>query len=83
MRSRKDNTALSCLAIVAVAGTLNIGKIAPTQPNTYTDWWDISCWFAPSAPWCPRPIKEPALPAPEITPDPPPCSEMGPCPETR
>jgi len=64
MKPRTDRTALSCLAIVAIAATLNLGAVIPepaeptAPPQIERGWWDIPCYFWPTGPMCPKPIKE-------------------------
>ena len=69
MNRRRDHTALSCLAIAAIAATFNVGRMAPTPAPIPTDpqvqsdhWWDpaidLACTFTWGLPaWCPRPVK--------------------------
>ena len=86
MRSRRDHTALSCVAIVAIAATLNVGKIIPVErdtPRVATSWWDVSCQFFPWASWCPEKVQDPPIKtlAPD-TPDGGVCGDgtfIGPC----
>ena len=85
MNRRRDHTALSCLAIVAIAATFNVGRIVPTpilsddQTPKVAHWsdpiWDWTCmmtWNLPA--WCPEPVPDP----PKITP-PNDCDFDGPC----
>ena len=83
-RGPRDRTPLACLAVVAIAATLNVGRIIPpTQPApTPAAFWE--CYFFPWLSWClppdppkVKPIVEPPAPAPAC------CSDTctGPCPE--
>ena len=86
---RTDHTALCCLGIVAIAATLNVGRIFPTPPSdpqpklaSWSDpFWDWTCnmtWNLPR--WCPTPINDPK---PKLQPaDPLQCGDpgfIGPC----
>ena len=85
MWKRTDRTPLACLAIVALAATLNVGKlIPPPNPPPEPDRASFyECWLLPWLPWCitppdppkVKPIVEPPAPDPAC------CSDtcMGPC----
>ena len=83
MQKMSDRTVLSCLAIVAIAGVLNVGQFVPpdNSPRLWVDWWDVACFFTPGAPWCPGPIPldPPSLPKPEVEPPSQPCGSDDTC----
>ena len=86
----RDRTPLACLAIVALAATLNLGRIIPSSPTptpTPNGWWDVWCEIAPWL-WSCGGIVDPPMPAPapepiELGPEAPatcdPATTYGPC----
>jgi hypothetical protein len=65
----------------AIFGAALVVFTSQPATNAIPSWWDVACWFVPNAMVCPRPVKDPAIPAPFVPPlDVPPCGTFdGPC----